>query len=186
MPRHPILVPLSHDQREALGLTFFLHHPAPPGRVTAMTPTSTPERRPARLLAFYDTYLVSHFRAEEEALFPALRTRRALVASLCDDHRRFAELRDAVAAARGDDAIHAALTAFADLLEAHVRREERELFTFFPEGIGRSVTRFDSEDRNFGESHPPESNRRPTDYESVALPTELGWLVQRERLLSRG
>ena len=24
-------------------------------------------------------------------------------------------------------------------------------------------------------SHPPESNRRPTDYESVALPTELGW-----------
>jgi len=25
-------------------------------------------------------------------------------------------------------------------------------------------------------SHPPESNRRPTDYESVALPTELGWL----------
>ena len=84
MPRHPILVPLSHDHREALGLTFFLHHPAPPGRVTAMTPTSTPERRRARLLAFYDTYLVSHFRAEEEALFPALRTRRALVASLCD------------------------------------------------------------------------------------------------------
>jgi len=141
MPRHPILVPLSHDHREALGLTFFLHHPAPPGRVTAMTPTSTPERRRARLLAFYDTYLVSHFRAEEEALFPALRTRRALVASLCDDHRRFAELRDAVAAARGDDAIHAALTAFADLLEAHVRREERELFAFFPEGIGEAETR---------------------------------------------
>ena len=26
-------------------------------------------------------------------------------------------------------------------------------------------------------SHPPGSNRRPTDYESVALPAELGWLV---------
>ena len=141
MPRHPILVPLSHDHRAALGLAFFLHNPAPPGRVTAMTPASTPERRRARLLAFYDTYLVSHFRAEEEALFPALRTRRALVASLCDDHRRFAELRDAVAAARGDDAIHATLTAFADLLEAHVRREERELFAFFPEGIGEAETR---------------------------------------------
>ena len=25
-------------------------------------------------------------------------------------------------------------------------------------------------------SHPADSNRRPTDYESVALPTELGWL----------
>ncbi len=44
--------------------------------------------------------------------------------------------------------------------------------------LQRSVTRFDSEDRNFGESHPPESNRRPTDYESVALPTELGWLTE--------
>ena len=28
-------------------------------------------------------------------------------------------------------------------------------------------------------SHPPESNRRPTDYESVALPTELGWPMDR-------
>src|ERR1035438_5225285 len=27
-----------------------------------------------------------------------------------------------------------------------------------------------------GWSHPPGSNRRPADYESAALPTELGWL----------
>src|SRR5438094_6405550 len=26
-------------------------------------------------------------------------------------------------------------------------------------------------------SHPPGSNRRPADYESAALPAELGWLV---------
>src|SRR5439155_25227208 len=36
-------------------------------------------------------------------------------------------------------------------------------------GVSRCVRREESE------SHPPESNRRPTDYESVALPTELGW-----------
>ena len=48
--RHPSLVPLSHDHREALGLALFLHNPAPPGRVTAMTPASTPERRRTRLL----------------------------------------------------------------------------------------------------------------------------------------
>jgi len=62
-------------------------------------------------------------------------------AALFDARQHFAERRDAAAAARGDDVIHAALTAFADLLEAHVRREERELFAFFPEGVGEAETR---------------------------------------------
>ena len=135
MPRHPSLVPLSHDHREALGLAFFLHNPAPPGRMTATTPASTPEGRRARTLAFYDEHLRAHFRAEEDALFPALRTRHDLVTSLIHDHRRFERLRDAVAVARGADGVDAALAAFADLLEAHVRREERELFAFFPEEL---------------------------------------------------
>ena len=38
--------------------------------------------------------------------------------------------------------------------------------------------------RNF-KSHPPESNRRPTDYESVALPTELGWPTPDDRRTRR-
>src|SRR5262245_59890688 len=135
MPRHPSLVPLSHDHREALGLAFFLHNPAPPGRVTAMTPASTPASRRKRLLAFYDDHLLTHFRAEEDVLFPALRTRSALVDALRADHRRFETLRDAVAAAADDDALDRALTAFADLLETHVRCEERELFAFFPEAL---------------------------------------------------
>ncbi len=36
-----------------------------------MTPASTPERRRARLLAFYDTYLVSHFLRVKGKLGPA-------------------------------------------------------------------------------------------------------------------
>jgi hypothetical protein len=72
MPRHPSLVPLSHDHREALGLAFFLQHPAPPGRPTPMTPESTPASRRARALAFHDERLRPHLAAEEEALFPAL------------------------------------------------------------------------------------------------------------------
>jgi iron-sulfur cluster repair protein YtfE (RIC family) len=135
VPRHPSLVPLSHDHREALGLVFFLQHPAPPGRPTPMTPASTPESRRARALAFHDERLRPHLRAEEEALFPALRTRQALIATLIEEHRALERLRGAVAAAVGDDAVHAALVAFAELLEAHVRREERELFVFFPEGL---------------------------------------------------
>ena len=144
MPRHPSLIPLSHDHRDALGIAFFLHNPAPPGRVTAMTPASTPASRRERLLAFDERHLRSHFRAEEEALFPALPMHRPLVDALVADHRRFETLRDAVGAAAGDPAIDAALVAFADLLETHIRREERELFASFPDGVSEvDVARID-------------------------------------------
>ena len=40
-----------------------------------------------------------------------------------------------------------------------------------PSGVAdpalKSVARFESGDRNFGESNPPESNLRPTDYERL-------------------
>ncbi len=137
--RHHSLIPLSHQHREALSLAFRLHHPAPPGRVTLMTPASTPQSRAADTLTFFTQHLAGHFRAEEDVLFPFLRERMAgdagaLLAQLVADHRRLEGLRDTVAAADGE-ALTAALTAFADLLEAHVRREERELFEHFPEAV---------------------------------------------------
>jgi hemerythrin superfamily protein len=136
--RHPSLIPLSHQHRDALALAFRLHHPAPPGPVTAMTPASTPQSRAADTLAFFARHLVAHFRAEEDVLFPFLRAcqdRMAVLDELVADHRRLEALRDRVAAAADDAALAPALTAFADLLEAHVRREERELFEHFPEAI---------------------------------------------------
>jgi iron-sulfur cluster repair protein YtfE (RIC family) len=141
MPRHPSLVPLSHDHREALGLAFFLHNPAPPGRVTSMTPASTAETRRDRMLAFFADHLRTHFRAEEEALFPALPAHRDLVAALIVEHRRLETLRDAVETAATDASLEPALVAFADLLEAHVRREERELFAGFPDGMSEDRAR---------------------------------------------
>ena len=140
--RHSSLIPLSHQHRDALALAFRLHHPAPPGPVTAMTPASTPQSRAADTLAFFDRHLVAHFRAEEDVLFPFLRARpasdrdrAALLDALVADHRQLEALRDRVAAADGDAALAPELAAFADLLEAHVRREERELFEHFPDAI---------------------------------------------------
>jgi Hemerythrin HHE cation binding domain len=136
--RHPSLIPLSHQHRDALALAFRLHHPAPPGPVTAMTPASTPQSRAADALAFFARDLVAHFRAEEDVLFPFLRTRHVqpeLLDVLVAEHRGLEALRDGVAGAADDAALAPALTAFADLLEAHVRREERELFEHFPAGI---------------------------------------------------
>jgi hemerythrin-like domain-containing protein len=140
--RHPSLIPLWHQHRDALMLAFRLHHPAPPAPVTPMTPASTPQSRAADALTFFEEHLVGHFRAEEGALFPFLRRRpaghappEAVLDELVAEHRRLAALRDAIAAADGETALDTALAAFADLLEAHVRREERELFEPFPEAV---------------------------------------------------
>jgi len=106
-----------------------------------MTPASTPRSRADDTLAFFAEHLAAHFRAEEEALFPFLRPRLAdqperlaLLDGLVADHRELEARRDAVATAEGD-ALVPALTALADLLETHVRREERELFEHFPDGV---------------------------------------------------
>jgi hypothetical protein len=136
--RHPTLIPLSHDHREALGLAFRLHHPAPPGPVTLMTPASTAASRAAETLAFHDDRLRPHFDTEETVLFPALRTAHppagavpGLLDRLLEEHREMTRLRDEVATA-GGDALEDVLRRFADLLETHVRTEERELFARFP------------------------------------------------------
>lgn len=78
---------------------------------------------------FYRDDLAPHFRAEEEAVVPALRGAAgegdAALARLANEHRRL-------------HAMAAELTAdpepmrdFADLLESHIRFEERELFPLY-------------------------------------------------------
>ena len=143
--RHPSLVPLSRDHRDALALAFRLHHPSPPGPATAVTPPSTPAGRAAEVLDFFVVHLDGHFRAEEVILFPAIEAHVApdaptavLLHALRDEHRLLAQLRDAIAGAldADDDTRDARLAAplqeLADVLERHVRREERELFAEFP------------------------------------------------------
>jgi Hemerythrin HHE cation binding domain len=139
-------VPLSHDHHHALALAFRLRHPSPPGQATAMTPASTPASRGAEALAFFAGDLAGHFRAEEEVLFPAIAAQlrpgsaeAALLADLIADHRRLETIRGEIASAlagaasAGETVLASATLDFAERLEAHVRREERELFVRFAE-----------------------------------------------------
>lgn len=137
--RHPSLIPLSRDHHDALALAFRLRHPSPPGPATAMTPPSTADERACETLDFFVVHLDGHFRAEEEVLFPAVLAStaaddacRARIAELIAEHRAMTAQRDAIAAALAAGAgLDAALDVFADTLERHVRREERELFVHF-------------------------------------------------------
>jgi iron-sulfur cluster repair protein YtfE (RIC family) len=76
--------------------------------------------------------LARHFEAEEKFLFPVLETAvvrsRPLVSALRSEHDR---IRRGVGPAENSVQLSKALFDLADLLERHIRREERELFPIF-------------------------------------------------------
>lgn len=138
MKRHPALISLSHDHHHALVEARRLRRAADrdddPGPVAAA------------FADFFAAVSVPHFREEEETLFPlvaALDEARALVVDALLDHQRLHAL---VADLRRSADVRPAMREIGQLLEAHVRREERELFPLIErmaagrlESLGRSL-----------------------------------------------
>jgi len=90
---------------------------------------------------FLDTEVTAHFLAEEQALFPAMRDfagARELLEELIAEHRN---LRRIAARLRGSkhDELKVALGEFADLLESHIRKEERQLFPLYEKKVSIEV-----------------------------------------------
>jgi len=113
MKRHPALQPLSDDHHRALVLGRRLRRADP----AALAALAHEVRRAA------EAELEPHFGVEERVLLPLLRAKGAdaLVARTEADHARVREL------VRGAWSLDAA-RALGELLERHVRFEERELF----------------------------------------------------------
>ena len=107
--------------------------------------------RAREFLEFYKNNLGHHFDAEEKILFPAMRTAApasaALVDVLTQDHHRIRELLPKLELKVG---LAKLLFDLGDLLERHIRKEERELFPLFEsefdsadaERLGREITTF--------------------------------------------
>lgn len=117
MKRDANLVPLSRQHFRALVLCMRIHRQRGEGSILQR-----------EMLALYAGDVRFHFQAEEKFLFPAARRIAAvapLVRELRAEHTR---LRRAFAAARRRTLKPEELTAFADLLEGHIRKEERRLF----------------------------------------------------------
>jgi hypothetical protein len=112
--RDPRLQGLSSDHHQGLVLARRIARACADGRGDA----AEARRR-------FEAELEPHFRAEEELLLPALAAagEGELVRRTLDDH---ATLRGHLAAAEAGDP--GRLAAFAALLDAHIRFEERELF----------------------------------------------------------
>ena len=120
MKRHPALVHLSHDHHHAL---------VEARRLKRAAAGPDPAAAATAFAAFFTEVTVPHLREEEESLFPLAawsdEARPHVVQALLD-HQQLHALAEQLS--EPSDALPATMAALGDLLERHVRREERELF----------------------------------------------------------
>ncbi|HEY1373486.1 MAG TPA: hemerythrin domain-containing protein [Candidatus Binatia bacterium] len=130
MARHPSLIALSHDHHHGLALALRCRKQAL-GRLKPMGLSGLKERA-AEFSTFFHQNLTRHFQAEEEILFPSMRAAipesSALIDDLLADHAR---LRGFLPSLTEESGLSKHLFDAGDLLERHIRREERELFPLF-------------------------------------------------------
>ena len=127
--RHPALIPLSHDHHHGLALALRCRKHAL-GQLSPGDPASI-EACAAEASRFFNENLTAHFEAEETVLFPlmaAYEECRELVVQLEGEHREFRKLVVRLADPGGP---RKSLFDFGDLLEQHIRSEERRLFPAF-------------------------------------------------------
>lgn len=87
---------------------------------------------------FFAKNLTNHFRAEEEALFPPLRAlmpnSEPIINQLLREHQ---EIRSAITNLEAETGLGKVIFDLGDLLERHIRKEERELFPLFEQHANR-------------------------------------------------
>jgi iron-sulfur cluster repair protein YtfE (RIC family) len=132
--RHPSLIPLSHDHHHGLALALRCRKQAL-GQIKPMG-TGGLRERAKEFLSFYSSNLVAHFRAEEEVLFPLLGHAAPgssmIIDELLGDHE---QIRQAAAQLENGTGLAKLLFDLGDLLERHIRKEERELFPLFEQHV---------------------------------------------------
>ena len=132
--RHPSLIPLSQDHHHALALAIRCRKQAlgqlNPGDPTAMKALAEEVKK------FFLQNLKPHFEAEEKVLFPLInlhsRDAEPLIAELLREHER---IRKHVTALDKESELSKTLFDLGDLLDGHIRQEERTLFPIFEQVV---------------------------------------------------
>lgn len=131
--RHSALIPLSHDHHHGLALALRCRKHAlgqlNPGDQGSLEDCAGEVRR------FFEHALTPHFEAEEKVLFTLLSGYtqcRPVVEKLENEHREF---RERLSPDKEPGELRKFLFDVGDLLEQHIRREERVLFPMFEELI---------------------------------------------------
>ena len=113
------------------------------GLPVAATDETWVRRKAGQARQFFVSDLVSHFKAEEDVLFPAMKDfgdASDLIFELLAEHRKLAALAERLGETEVNE-LSEALVRFADLLEAHIRKEEGELFPIYERLMSAEVAR---------------------------------------------
>ena len=134
MKRHPALMLLSQAHHHGLALALRCRKQSL-GQLKPMGAEGL-RARAREFKDFFAANLIRHFRAEEAILFPFAREQsldiESLLADLLADHER---IRAAERALESEKGLAKLLFDAGDLLERHIRREERELFPFLEQRL---------------------------------------------------
>ncbi|MEZ5561986.1 MAG: hemerythrin domain-containing protein [Gammaproteobacteria bacterium] len=132
--RHPALIPVAREHHECLILAQRLMGKT---RVSDSDWPHDPVQQAATLAGFFERHLRQHFAIEEALVFPAAcgagSEAGALVLQLLDEHRDMAARIEQMAA--NPQVVATELAAFGELLNAHIRLEDRQLFPLMEAGM---------------------------------------------------
>ncbi len=130
--RHESLIPLSREHHYGLLVCLRIHR----GIVKHHTDPDWLSERAERVIRF-ESDLKTHFEAEEKIVFPAMleiEEAGTVIEQLIKEHRAVTRLVERLRRSRGLQ-LAPLLREFADLLEAHIRQEERVLFPCYERNI---------------------------------------------------
>ncbi len=134
MKRHPALIALSRDHQQGLLLAQLLKKNAPEYKGLPTDPIG----KMIYAKEVYNNELDQHFREEEEFVFPYLKGRSKeideLVSEILSEHRI---LKSSILSLQDDNSLIDKMDKVGYLLEAHIRKEERNLFEKVPQVLSK-------------------------------------------------
>jgi iron-sulfur cluster repair protein YtfE (RIC family) len=136
--RHDSLIPLSREHQYGLMLCLRIHR----GLLEHSADSKWLTSKANNAVLFYEGELVTHFKAEEDFLFPAMSEldgAARIIDELLAEHLEIRRLIDQLRRIE-PLSLAATLKQLADLLEAHIRKEERELFPIYEEHATTAMT----------------------------------------------
>lgn len=128
LKRHPALVSYSREHHDGLLLVWKIRM----GHKKEIAPA----RIGQHVVWCFARDLEPHFADEELFLLPLLQHNEGLAARFLQDHTQLRQLKHRIAGDTGDTALQ---VAFANLLEQHIRFEEREMFMYLQQHWGDDV-----------------------------------------------